>query len=201
MAAASPSPPDASTGKPVWRCNRAASSIDELAPVNTTMACADLPCGAEKGCADRSSSAANNKLPDLLMKNMAQTISPNASNQQIFTSPLPVMRSLVNFIQLTFDKTFILHLCCRRWHLSLTNPGRTSTRHSLWNAGFFLCRADTLLNHRVCPAVAGLYCNNLICATINTEKMRPLLPSGCMQLKKRITISSFTCRAVVHRSG
>ena len=138
MAAASPSPPDAITGKPVWRCNRAASSIDALAPVNTTMACAALACGAEKGCADRSSSAANNKLPDLLMKNMAQTISPNASNQQIFTSPLPVMRSFANFIQRTFDKTIILPLCCRRWHSSLTNPWANQHAPFVMERRFFL---------------------------------------------------------------
>ena len=127
MAVASPSPPDASTGKPVCRCNRAASSIDALAPVSTTMACAAFACGAEKGGLDRSSSAANSKLPDLLMKNMAQTSSAIASTQQIFKSPVAVMRSLANFIQRTFCKTIALPIFCRRWRLSLTNLWQTST--------------------------------------------------------------------------
>ena len=126
---ASPSPPDASTGKPVWRCNRAASSIDALAPVNTTMACAVFACDAEKDGLDRSNNAANNKLPDLLMKNMAQTVSATASTQQIFKSPVAVMRSLKNFIQRTFDKTIILPICRKYWRLNLTNSWQTSTRH------------------------------------------------------------------------
>ena len=36
------------------------------------MACAALACGAEIGGAARSNNAANNKLPDLLIKNKAQ---------------------------------------------------------------------------------------------------------------------------------
>mgnify|MGYP000594884826 CR=1 FL=1 len=138
MAAASPSPPDASTGKPVWRCNRAASNIDALRPVSTTMACAVFACGAEKRGPDRSSSAANNKLPDLLMKNMAQTISANVSTQQSFKRPLPIVRSIVNFIQLTFDKSIILPLCCRRWHSSLTNPWANQHAPFVMERRFFL---------------------------------------------------------------
>ena len=132
MAAASPSPPDASTGKPVWRCNRAASSIDAFEPVNTTMACAAFACDVEKGGADRSNSAANNKLPDLLVKNMTQAINTNASDKQIFKRPVPVVRSLETSIQCTFDKTIILPICCKRLEHKLSSSRRTSPQ-GVWS--------------------------------------------------------------------